>query len=126
MLKVFDFELVGVVLLFEEEEVLEEVFDLLWSWCLMFGKEERKAFLSAMSAWSIYWSDQIFMDADETFVIPLVDSDGILEPISFVSLIGCIAKFLFGFLFILFDIPFKWTLHLICILLVIIDESLWV
>jgi hypothetical protein len=41
-------------------------------------------------------------------------------------LIGCIAKFLFGFLFILFDIPFKWTLHLICILLVIIDESLWV
>jgi hypothetical protein len=29
MLKVFDFELVGVVLLFEEEEVLEEVFDLL-------------------------------------------------------------------------------------------------
>jgi hypothetical protein len=47
------------------------------------------------------------MDADETFVIPLVDSDGILEPISFVSLIGCIAKFLFGFLFILFDIPFK-------------------
>lgn len=77
MFKIFDFELVGVVLLFEEEEVLEEIFDLLWSWCLMFEKEERKAFLSAMSAWSIYWSDQIFMDADETFVVPQVESDRI-------------------------------------------------
>jgi hypothetical protein len=47
------------------------------------------------------------MDADEALVVPLVDSDGILESISFVPLIGCAAQFLQGFLFIFFCITFE-------------------